>query len=101
MTETHQNSDSAPAPQEPPKRKPVRWWAAIVIVFLATIAVTSIRLWPSTSFQQKNIATAQVLIVSVLLELIWVLFLSRLRWRVRLAVFGGAVGAIALMAGLF
>jgi outer membrane protein assembly factor BamB len=101
MNQTSPSEESAATPQAIPKRKPPRWWAAILIVVLALIAVVGIRLWPGTSFQQKNIATAQVIIVSVLLELIWVLFLSRLRWRLRLAVFGGVVGALALIAGLF
>ena len=98
MTEPTQTTD---APQETPKRKPVRWWAAVLIVVLAAVAVIGIRLWPGISFQQRNIAVAQVVIVSVLLELVWLLFPSRLRWSVRLAVFGGVVGAIAVTYWLF
>ena len=101
MTETNQNDDPARAPQAVPQRKPVRWWPALVILALAVVATVGIRLGPKTSFQQKNIATAQVVIVSLGLGLLWVLFLSRLRWRVRLTVFGGVVGMIALTAGLF
>jgi outer membrane protein assembly factor BamB len=73
----------------------------MVILALAIVVTMGIRLWPKTSFQQKNIATAQAVIVALGLGLLWVLFFSRLKWRVRLAVFGGVVGLIALTAGLF
>ena len=82
-------------------RKPIRWWPALVILALAIAAVIGIRLWPGTSFQEKNIATAPVVVVSVCLWLLWVLFFSRLRWFVRLVIFFGFVGVIALIAGLF
>jgi outer membrane protein assembly factor BamB len=101
MTEANQSGGSTQPSQDVPQRKPVRWWPALVILALAIAAVIGIRLWPKTSFQQKNIATAQVVIVSVLLGLLWVLFFSRLKWRVRLLVFGGVVGVIALTGGLF
>jgi len=93
--------DNALPPQAVPKRKSIRWWPALVILGLAVAAEIVIRLWPKISFQQKNIATAQVVIISLLLELLWVLFLSRTRWLLRLGVFGGVVGLIALTAGLF
>ena len=72
-----------------------------MILALAVAAEIGIRLWPKISFQERNIATAQVVIVSLFLWLLWVLFFSRLRWLVRFLVFGGVVSAIALTAGLF
>ncbi len=39
--------------------------------------------------------------MSLLLGLLWVLFFSRLKWCVRLVVFGGVVGVIALTTALF
>ncbi len=101
MTEIDPTDAPALPPQAAPQRKPVRWWPALVILALAMVVTMGIRLWPKTSFQQKNIATAQVVIVSLFLGLLWVLFFSRLKWRVRLVVFGGVVGLIALTAGLF
>lgn len=101
MTETNQAADRAGASEELPKRKPVRWWPGLVILGLAVAVTIGIRIWPNTSFQQKNIATAQVVIVSLFLELLWVLILSRLRWFVRLGIFGGVVMVIGLTAGLF
>lgn len=73
----------------------------MVILALAIVVTIGIRLWPKTSFQQKNIATAQGVIVSLGLGLLWVLLFSRMKWRVRLAVCGGVFGLIALTAGLF
>jgi len=79
MTEIDPTDDPARLPQEIPKRKPVRWWPALFILALAIVVTMGIRLWPKTSFQQKNIATAQVVIVSLGLGLLWVLFFSRLK----------------------
>lgn len=101
MTESPQTAGTAGTTLETTQRKPVRWWPIIVILALAIAVMMGIRLWPKTSFQQKNIATAQVVIVSLFLGLLWVLFLSRLKWRIRLLVFGGVVGMLALTAGLF
>lgn len=101
MTEIDPTNGPVSPPQAVPQRKPIRWWPALVILALAIVVTMGIRWWPKTSFQQKNIATAQVVIVSLFLGLLWVLCFSRLKWRVRLAVFGGVVGSIALTAGLF
>lgn len=100
MAELNQTA-IAPPQGESPKRPPIRWWPAGLILALALAVEIAIRLWPKTSFQQKNIATAQVVFVFLLMELGWILCLSRLRWIVRLALFGTVIGALALMAGLF
>ena len=42
----------------------------------------------------------QTVIVAILLLLLWVLFGSRLRWKIRWLVFGGVVGFIGLMAAM-
>jgi outer membrane protein assembly factor BamB len=46
-------------------------------------------------------ATAAIGVLTFLLLLIWCLFLSRLRWKIRLGVFGGVLGAGLLIAALF
>ena len=101
MTEANPSGDANPPAQPPPGRKSIRWWPAIVILCLAVAAEIGIRTWPKISFQQRNLATGELVIISLLLELLWLLFLSRLRWVVRLSVFGGLVGAIALLFWLF
>ena len=93
--------ETARLPQDIPKRKPIRWWPSLVILALAIAITIGIRLWPKTSFQEKNIATAQVVMVTLLFGLLWVLFFSRLKWLIRLGVFGGMLSAIALTVGLF
>ncbi len=101
MTEMNQTAGPDGAAQTVSKRKPVRWWPVLVILTVAGAVVIGIRWWPKTSFQEKNIATAQVVIVTLLLALLWVLFFSRLKWLVRLGVFGGVVSMIVVAAGLF
>ena len=101
MAEADQTGDNASSTPQAVKRKPIRWWPAVVVVLLAVAVSIGIRLWPKTSFQEKNIATAQVVLVTLLLLLLWVLCFSRLRWRIRLTVFGGVLGVIGLTAGLF
>jgi drug/metabolite transporter (DMT)-like permease len=51
--------------------------------------------------QDRNIATAIIGLITLFLLLLWSLFLSRLRWRIRLGVFGGVVGLILLVMALF
>lgn len=101
MTESNQDDTPSASAPEPTNRKPIRWWPAAVVMLLGLAVVIGVRLWPKTSFQEKNIATAQVVLVTLLLQLLWVLFFSRLRWRIRLTVFGSVLGVIALTAGLF
>ncbi len=101
MTEPIPPADKSKPSPAGPLRKPIRWWPGIVILLLTIAAIVVIRFWPATSFQQKNLAVAQVVIVSLGLGLLWVLLFSRLRWFVRLGVLAGVAGVIGLMAGLF
>ena len=82
-------------------RPPVRWWPVAVIFVLAAGAL--VWLWQAYARQRqdRNIATALVGIITVLLLLLWCLFLSRLRWKVRLGVLGGVLGVILLVMALF
>ena len=82
-------------------RPPVRWWPVAVILALAAGAL--VWAWQSYGRQRQagNIATAIVGLLTLFLLLVWCLFLSRLRWRVRLGVFGGVVGLILLAMALF
>jgi outer membrane protein assembly factor BamB len=101
MIEANQNAGKAGSTEDAPGRKPIRWWPVRVILTLMVVAVAAIRLWPISSHQQKNIYTAEAIILALLLLLLWVLFFSRLRWFVRLAVFSGMAAGIALTACLF
>ena len=82
-------------------RRPIRWWPAVVILVLAAGTVV----WVSQTYgrqrQDRNIATAIIGIITLLLLLVWCLFFSRLRWRIRLGVFGGVLGLILVVVALF
>ena len=88
-------------PAEAASQPPLRWWPVPVILALAVGAV--IWVWQSYDRQRqdRNIATAVIGLISLLLLLLWGLFLSRLRWRIRLGLLGGVVGLILLGMTLF
>jgi outer membrane protein assembly factor BamB len=99
MTDSSDQEKGHPA--EVASRRPLRWWPVPVILALAAGAI----IWVWQSYEQqhadRNIATAIIGLIALLLLLLWCLFLSRLRWRIRLGVFGGVVGLILLVMGLF
>jgi len=51
--------------------------------------------------QDKNLATGGILVITILLLTLWCLLLSRMRWRVRLALVGCVLVPILLVATLF
>ena len=99
MTDSSDKDRDHPAEAAP--RRPLRWWPVAVILVLAAGAVVWV--WQSYGRQRqdRNIATAIIGLITLFLLLLWCLFLSRLRWRIRLGVFGGVVGLILLVMALF
>ncbi len=93
------NSDLPSASGAP--RRPIRWWPARVILALAAGGMIWVWLFSGRQRQDRNIATAIIGILALFLLLLWCLFLSRLRWRVRLGVLGGVCGLILLVMALF
>lgn len=89
------------SPSGGPPRRPTRWWPVWIILSLAVGAT----IWVRTSYgrhrQDQNIATANILIISLLLLLLWCLLLSRWRWKIRLGVFATVIALVALMPLLF
>src|SRR3989442_6429201 len=83
------------------QQPPVRWWPAALIIVLAGFTVLYFRVIREDSQQWRNIHSMETVIVAIMLLLLWVLFGSRLRWRVRWLVFGSVVGFIALLAVMF
>lgn len=69
-----------------------RLWFLGTIGLLATVGVCVIRLQPDLERNMKGWYTAGVVLLALLLGLIWLIFLSRMRWKVR----GGVVLALAL-----
>ena len=82
-------------------RRPVRWWPVPVILVLAAGSIVWVWQFYGRQRQDRNIATAIVVVSTSFLLLLWSLFLSRLRWRIRLGVLGGVVGLILLVMALF
>ena len=84
--------DGSPEPQG---STPIRWWPAWVILGLAAVGVAIVRLWPESSFQEKNLRTAFGGVLTVLLLMAWVLAFSRMPWRIRLLASGATVLCLA------
>jgi outer membrane protein assembly factor BamB len=82
-------------------RRGIRWWPAVVFVFLAAVAIFWVRAQEGWPFQKRNLTTAQVVIVGGILMLLWWTFLSRAPKRLRLTVTFGLVGAFVMGAALF
>ncbi|MCE2394912.1 PQQ-like beta-propeller repeat protein [Candidatus Poribacteria bacterium] len=79
----------------------IRWLPVVIIVALAILAI--ILLWSvdAPHRQSRVLHTVLVLMLSFLLMLLWLLFFSRLRWKVRLLAFGAVVLIILLSTMLF
>ncbi|MGO8927671.1 MAG: PQQ-binding-like beta-propeller repeat protein [Limisphaerales bacterium] len=99
MTQSLDQSGNHPAEAAP--RRPLRWWPVPIILALAAGAVVWVWQCYGRQRQDRNIATAIIVLVTLFLLLLWCLFLSRLRWRIRLGVFGGVVGLILPVMALF
>ena len=84
-----------------PSRKPIRWWPGIVIVVLAVVAIVWMRRQEDWAFQKRNLAVAQVVIISGILLLIWWTFLSRAPTRLRLGMTFGAIGLVIILGAMF
>jgi len=82
------------------RNRRLRWWPALVILLLALPVWGWIWLISDVHRQQKNIHTAVLLFWIVLLQLVWLMFFSRIRWRTRLACTGAIVLAIAIPSSL-
>src|SRR5438132_12801232 len=98
-----ERTDSTPPSSDPRalSRPPVRWWPPMVIFAMAVLTVFYFRVIREDSQQWRNLYTMETGIVAILLLLLWLVFLSRLRWKVRWTGFGGRAGFIGLMAALF
>jgi outer membrane protein assembly factor BamB len=86
---------------ELPPKKGVRWWPAAVILVLASAVIVWIRFQPNRSFQERNIATLGVLMITLGLLFLWWVILSRTGWRLRLAGTAAVPAAIGLMYAMF
>jgi outer membrane protein assembly factor BamB len=72
-----------------------------VILLAAAAGVLWVWRFYGRQHQDKNLATAVVVLISLLLLLLWCVLFSRLRWRIRLAISGGVAALVLLVASLF
>ncbi len=82
-------------PVEAPRR--IRWWPVGVILTLAAGVWAYIWQFQEVHRQTKNLQTTVLVLVALASLLLWVLLLSRLRWRQRLLLWGGAVGVGSIL----
>src|ERR1035437_10064194 len=99
MIQSSDQEEDQPARVVP--RRPMRWWPVPVILVLAAGAIVWVWQFYGRQRQDRNISTAIIGLIALFLLLLWCLFLSRLRWRIRLGVLGGVVGLILLVMALF
>lgn len=78
-------------------RHGARWWPLILILILEMIAFLTIWNGPAVQRQERVMRSGIAILVGVGLVLLWLLFFSRVRWRVRLV---GALGMVAAIAGI-
>jgi len=74
-----------------PKRRPIRWWPAILILVATVAAILWVRAQGDWPYQKRNLTTAPMVVVTAFLLLVWWLLLSRTRMRLRLGAVGGVV----------
>lgn len=78
-----------------------RFWPALVVIALALACVAMVWLTGDASGQERNTRTGAIVIVATALLTLWLTFLSRLRWRVRLVGLAGVLLAAAVFGALF
>ena len=84
-----------------PTGKPIRLWPVILIFLLTILTVVWIWLFNSLDRQSQNLRIISVLGISFLLIVAWLLFFSRLRWRIRFLSLGIVLSAILFSVVLF
>lgn len=83
------------------KKDGVRLWPVLTILISDVLAVSGIWLFFASIRQYKVLGTIIVQVVAILLSAIWLLFFSRLKWKVRLKAFSGIALSIAVLFWLF
>jgi hypothetical protein len=82
-------------------RRGARWWPLVFTLVLEVVALIAIWNGPAIQRQERVLRSGAAILIGVVLVLLWLLFFSRMRWRVRLVGAVGMVGAIAGIASLF
>lgn len=94
MNPSEQTLPSTPDPV-PAQRRGIRGWIPLVILALAVANIARVQMAADMASNFRTMQTVLTVPITVLLLLIWFLFLSRLRWRTRL------IGFAVLVLGVF
>ena len=78
-----------------------RLWFLIGVVILAIAGMIAVSLQPELERNLQSWATASITLITALLALVWLVFLSRLRWRTRLKCVAVLIVAGGVFAMLF
>ena len=81
--------------------RPARLWPLWLILIGGLIAVAVVRLNPGSTFQDRNLRSLLIAVITGVLCLLWWLFLSRLPWKTRGLGLLAVVGALVIGKGLF
>jgi outer membrane protein assembly factor BamB len=73
----------------------------VLILVLAGFTIFYFRVIREDAQQWRNLHSMATAIVATVLLLVWVLLLSRLRWKIRWLVLGSLIGLVGLMAAMF
>ena len=84
-----------------PTGKPIRLWPVVLIFLLTILTIIWIWLFDGLDRQNQILRSISVLGISLLLLFIWLLFFSRLRWKIRLLSLGTVLCVILLSIALF
>ncbi|MCH8874839.1 hypothetical protein IH824_19105, partial [candidate division KSB1 bacterium] len=79
----------------------IRWWPATIILLLDIGIVGWLWVFFSGIRQERMLGTLIAQVVTLLLLAIWLLFGSRLRWKIRLTTFAGLAISLTLFFFLF
>ncbi len=82
-------------------KKSIRLWPLYIIVSLTVLAIGFVWLMEAGHRQDKVAFTVLILIITVFLSIVWLLFLSRLAWRVKFLSFGVILLSIVAFVPLF
>lgn len=70
------------------EKKTIRWWPVKLILALDVVALLVIWFGIDVMRHLKNLLSFAIILLTILALLFWTLFLSRMRWKTRGAIFG-------------
>ncbi len=74
----------------------IRWWPAVVVLIMTSLALGVAWFGIDQPRQSKNIATAAILLCSGVLWVLWWLVFSRIPLRLRLGIFAVVAGVLGV-----